>query len=110
MNEIVFFDSWGKGFNITRKAVEHMAQLGSKKAQDLLKIHKNNSFFFTNEWYEDKHRSDPYLVQTVKDLGDEAGYNLSIKKISENRYKIFRYDGLEEVITPSSINWVKIEN
>ena len=108
MNEVVFYDSWGKGFKISKKAVEYMAELGSQKAKDLLKDH-DNSFFFTNAWYEDNNRYDPYLIKAVKNLGDEAGYNLSIKIIKGDKFKIFRYDGLEEVLTPDEIKWNKIE-
>lgn len=53
-------------------------------------------------------RSDPFLVQTVEELGEEANgpfAKLKVITIDSDKYRICEYDGVEWVETPESIEW-----
>ena len=60
-------------------------------------------------YYWDIERHDPDLIRVVEELGPKASTNFSklvIEEVEEECYFISEYDGLESVVTPSSINWI----
>lgn len=64
----------------------------------------NNSYVTSHEI----KRSDPFLVQTVEELGEEADgpfAELTVVTIDSDKYRICEYDGAEWVETPESIEW-----
>ena len=96
MHEVVINNSWG-GFGLAKSDLEYMAKIGSKKAERMLK--KTSSVYNYN-------RSDPYLVQAVKDK--KINKYLIIKKIKSDKYFITDYDGIETLHTPENIKWLKV--
>ena len=57
-------------------------------------------------------RHDPRLIKAVEELKEEADGRYSELKIAEidsDRYYIDEYDGMETVVTPDAIDWIKIE-
>ena len=75
------------GFNVSQKVFEYLDKVRAPKHID--------------ELYLDDNRSDPYLVEAVETLGEEAnGRNskLAIVEWPDNiPYKVTEYDGWEEV-------------
>ena len=97
MREVVINDNWG-GFGLDKSDLEYMAKIGSKKAGRILKK--------TRHGIHDYNRSDPYLVQAVKDK--KINKDLIIKKIKSDKYFITDYDGIETLHTPENIKWLKV--
>jgi hypothetical protein len=107
--EIVVNGSYG-GFGLSKKAVIRMAELGNPEAIEEVNI---NSDFFNSEDYsfypKSTPRHDPLLVQTVKELEEEASgdsADLGIETIQGNKYIIHEYDGSESVQEPRHIKWI----
>lgn len=56
-------------------------------------------------------RHDPLLVQVVETLGskaDDISAELEVVTIDSDRYRIVEYNGVEQVETPESIEFVEI--
>ena len=57
-------------------------------------------------------RHDPRLIKAIEELKEEADGRFSELKIAEidsDVYIIHEYDGLETVVTPEDIDWIKIK-
>ena len=70
----------------------------SKEGCDYLDLKYENGFGYPDIY--EYNRSNPKLVQCIKDLGDKAGYSLKIIKIDINDIKslyLNEYDGNESV-------------
>lgn len=98
--KVAYNDCYG-GFELSEKASEWL---------------KNHNVEGDDLWeYEQGYclRHDPILIQCIEELGDEASGKFSkikIKTISSNKYRIFEYDGLEEVIQHHDEEaWITIE-
>ena len=49
-------------------------------------------------YYSDINRDDPHLIQTIKELGIEAGEDLKIVEVPDGvEWEVEEYDGLEWV-------------
>lgn len=95
-NYVVYNACYG-GFGLSRQAKEWLVAHGAED-RDVL--------------YNCFDRHDPLLVQCVRELGEKANVwcsKLKIEEIEGNIYRINEYDGLEEVITPETEEWVTIE-
>ena len=58
------------------------------------------------------NRYDPRLIDVIETLGDLASSELSklkIKEIDSDIYMIESYDGLETVVVPNDLDWIKIK-
>lgn len=110
--EIVVNACFG-GFGLSKKAVIRMAELGNPEAIEEV---NENSDYFNGEHYDfypnSTPRHDPVLVQTVKELENEASgscADLVIVTIQGNKYIIHEYDGYESVQVPRHIKWIVAE-
>ena len=92
-NYKVVYNSGVGGFSLSPRAIARLKQLGASNEADL-------------------KRHDPRLVQVVEELGDQASgrhSNLRVATINSALYKIDESDGDELVVTPDSIEWIKID-
>jgi len=92
------------GFSISRKAAEHMAAAGSKRAQKELSKSKPDRFSgygYVNGMDGGYDRIDPLLVGAVEALGSSASGScsqLSVVEIPDGTdYTIEEYDGAEHI-------------
>ncbi len=94
MFEVVYNACYG-GFSLSDKALAWLKENG----MDL----EDNCYPLENEL----PRHHPLLVKCVKELGNEAGNQLSYLVIAEvsGKYRIREYDGFESVETPDQIKW-----
>ena len=70
----------------------------------------NDNVVYDSQVYKNRH--DPRLIKAVEELGEEANSNyakLRIAEIESDLYRIDEYDGLETVVTPEDLIWIKIE-
>lgn len=124
MHKVVFNNCYG-GFSISMKAVEWLeSNCKDSELRDLMKslrsAGREYSFASKDEclcydvscWFEDKrHHKD--LVAVVEALGDDVNgpcTALEIATISGKQYRIEKYDGAEEVVTPEDSDWIMIED
>ena len=126
----VVFNPRSVGFCLSNKAVHRMAELGNQdaindtlptassiKASDPIKVaelgkHTGNVTDYYLCYFKSTPRHDPVLVQTVKELGDEASRDLEPLKIvvlNGNSYIIEEYDGAEKVVEPTDTKWIVVE-
>ena len=80
---------------------------------DSFDLNKVDQELYNNSYVTDCEikRSDPFLVQTVEELGKEADgpfAELKVVTIDSDKYRICEYDGVEWVETPESIEWETI--
>lgn len=70
------------------------------------RFERSNSLYFS---VSDIERNDPYLVQVVEELGDDASDSYAKLRIENiptgTLYRIDEYDGLETVMTQESYDW-----
>ena len=69
----------------------------------------NDNVVYDSQVYTSRH--DPCLIKAVEELEEEASNryaDLRIAEIESNLYRIDENDGLETVITPEGIDWIKI--
>lgn len=69
----------------------------------------NDNVVYDSQVYTSRH--DPRLIKAVEELEEEASdryADLRIAEIESNLYRIEDNDGLETVITPEGIDWIKI--
>ena len=97
MFEVVYNDCYG-GFSLSDKALSWLKERG-------LDLEDN-----TYPHEDELPRHHPLLIKCVKELGSEAGNELSKLVIAEvssqsGKYLIREYDGLEWIETPESITW-----
>jgi hypothetical protein len=91
------------GFSVSRKAVEYMANLGSSQAIAELESMEDNSndiYLGYSEKYDHQYnRNDPYLIEAVEVLKEEANSRFSKLKVIEIpegvNWEIDEYDGVE---------------
>lgn len=123
-HKIVYNNCYG-GFCLSTKAIDWLENNASDPILiNYIKIKKeeyNNIIdgnfkqkslcYNISEWFfEKRHHSD--LVNVVEVLGKEASNTcseLSIKEINSRLYYIDVYDGYEDIIIPSSKQWIIIE-
>lgn len=94
MNKVVINNCYG-GFSLSSVAIARLAEVGVE----------------ASEYNPGCERHDPRLVAIVEELGELAGgqfAELIIEEVSEDRYIIREYDGLESITTPSMIRWTKV--
>ena len=116
MYKVVYNACYG-GFSLSNKAVDWLL---NNAADDNLKEYIKQSIDNTlsrylgmvvADWFRNKrHHKD--LVAVVEALGDKANGEcaaLDIATISGNQYRIEKYDGAEEVVSPEDSNWVIID-
>lgn len=88
---VVYNDRCG-GFRLSNVALSYYNELRVKAGLS------------TVEYCDDIDRTDPLLVQVIRELGKEANHNCSSLVIKEipleyaTCYKITQYDGLEKII------------
>jgi len=112
MTKIVYNACYG-GFGLSEKAVQRYSDLAGlgliyKKEEDA-----SWGNWYTpdgEDWWDDEiSRSDPFLVQVVEELGEEANDKTSRLQIEElpkgTLYRIDEYDGLESVETQDNYHW-----
>lgn len=107
MNKVIFNSSYG-GFSLSKEAAEWLVEHGSNKIRIYSVPELNDTFI---EWNGTKH--DPLLVQCVKELKDKASgryARLEIATIKGDKYMIYEYDGLEEIIDPETCKWIVIDS
>lgn len=71
----------------------------------------NDNVVYDSQVYTSRH--DPRLIKAVEELGEEANSDyaeLRIAEIESDLYRIDEYDGLERVITPDDLVWIKIDS
>jgi len=92
------------GYSLSKKAVEFMANLGSSQARAELESMEDNSDIYLgySEKYDyEYNRNDPYLIEAVEVLKEEANSRFSKLKIIEIPegvdWEITDNDGLETV-------------
>ena len=106
MMRIVINKCFG-GFSLSRKAMERMAELGSQEALMEIAEHEEwkndgkDKYYEYNSYMRDVARNDPYLIQTVEELGEAAGGQCAELIIVEvdNRapWYLHEYDGRESI-------------
>jgi hypothetical protein len=111
MVKIVYNGGYG-GFGLSKKAIQRYCELsglGLTRVKDEL-----GGYWWElpdgKEWYDDSiYRDDPFLVQVVEELGEEAdGFaaKLMIRELpAGTRYRIDEYDGMETVMTIDEYEW-----
>lgn len=120
-HKVVYNNDYG-GFSISLKAIDWLEE--NCKDNNLRKFIKatrskvlpslSNIILCSDisDWFDDqRHHKD--LVAAVEALGKDASgpsASLCIKTIDGNQYRIDKYDGAEEVITPDGDDWVFIED
>lgn len=91
MTKIVYSACYG-GFGLSEKAFSRYKELGG-----------------TCDYDRDIPRTDPFLVQVVEELGEEANNGFSKLKITAvhagTKYRIEEYDGFETVMTFEDYKW-----
>ena len=111
MTKIVYNDCYGE-FGLSKKAIERYCELSGLGA----KFVEEDEFWGHWElpngdyWYaSDLSRDNPFLVQVVEELGEEAESNaasLSIRELpAGTKYRIDEYDGMETVMTIDEYEW-----
>jgi hypothetical protein len=110
MTKIVYNDCYG-GFGLSKKAIQRYCELsglGAKFVEDEYSGYwelPNGDYWYAS----DLSRDDPFLVQVVEELGEEAEGNaasLSIRELpADTKYRIDEYDGLETVMTIDEYKW-----
>ena len=110
MTKIVYNDYYG-GFYLSAEAIRRYSDLAGL-GLTLVKDKHDNYLWATPDgeyWiYKELSRTDPFLVQVVEELGEEAGgfTRLMIREIPEGtKYRIDEYDGEENVMTIDDYEW-----
>lgn len=96
MTKVVYNSCYG-GFSFSTEACKRLIELGVQGAD------KDGS--------REVSRHDPLVIQVVEELGEKASgsfASLSVKSIQSSRYRIYEYDGLENVQEPKDITWVRV--
>ena len=111
MNKVVYNACYG-GFSLSAEAVRWLAMHAREDVRAIARkaLDKNPEDKFG--YFLDIARHDPDLVRCVEVLGNAAdGYcaNLEIKEINSNRYRIYEYDGSEDIVTPEEEQYITIE-
>lgn len=123
MSHKVVYNACYGGFSISLKAVDWLEENAEDEALcKLIKTVKTNNLnsgtslkyeylcYDVSDYFHDKrHHKD--LVAVVEALGDEASGScaeLEITEISGNQYRIDKYDGSEDVVTPEDSDWIII--
>jgi hypothetical protein len=112
MTKIVYNGSYG-GFGLSEKAIQRYSDLAGlgltyKKEED-----RSWGNWYTpdgDRWaYNEISRTDPFLVQLVEELGEEANglyARLDIMDLPKGTlYRIDEYDGMESVMTQDDYDW-----
>ena len=111
MTKIVYNDCYG-GFDLSKKAIQRYCELSGLGA----KLVEEDGYWGQWElpngdyWHaSDLSRDDPFLVQVVEELGEEAEGNAASLLIRElpagTKYRIDGYDGWETVMTIDEYAW-----
>jgi hypothetical protein len=92
MTKVVYNACYG-GFGLSQEAMDRYTELSG----------------VTDFYARDLRRSDPFLVQVVEELGEDAndGFsNLAIRDVPVGTYwRIDEYDGFERVMTMEEYDW-----
>jgi hypothetical protein len=93
MNKVVINNCYGK-FSLSPAAVARLVEAGLK----------------ASEFSAGCSRHDPRLVTVIEEMGEAADgpyARLFVEEVEEELYVIQEYDGMECVITPSMMHWIK---
>ena len=112
MTKIVYNNCYG-GFGLSKKAIERYSDLAGLGLtfveEDELWGHwelPNGDYWYASDLVS---RDDPFLVQVVEELGEEAESNAASLSIYElpagTKYRIEEYDGMETVMTIDEYKW-----
>jgi hypothetical protein len=105
-NEIVIFEKDGPSNKDTKRILQNMENLGSRRAKKVLQNLKKYWDFV--DIFEEKHRYDPYLIESVKELKPDG---LRIQNFKGNKYRIVEYDDPygEYLETPNDVKFITIK-
>lgn len=116
MTKIVINKCYG-GFRLSQEACEWLYERGFKY------ITKNEEYddgepdsIINVKYYEDVYsipRHHPLLVACVEELGNRSWgicSRLFIEEIDCELYRIVQYDGLEDIETLSTIEWINVRD
>jgi hypothetical protein len=116
MTKIVYNSCFG-GFGLSHKAIMRYGELANLNLLYVQGDHEWNSHYYRDGIQDDEHyfsdrdipRTDPFLVQVVEELGNEAGdiySELAIRELEPGtKYRIDEYDGAESVMTIDEYEW-----
>ena len=119
-HKIVFNRCYG-GFSLSMKAVEWLENNATDESlRTLIKSYNNIECackqellrYRVSEFFEHcRHHHDLVaVVETLGTVADGANADLDIKIISCNQYRIDKYDGVEDVVTPNDdFRWIVID-
>ena len=125
MSHKVVYNACYGGFSLSLKAIdwlesncideslrEHIKTAKAKSLSSTSSLKDDFLRYDVSDWFCDRrHHKD--LVAVVKALGNKASGScakLKITEISGNQYRIYQYDGFEEVITPEGSDWIIIND
>jgi hypothetical protein len=99
MTKVVYNACFG-GFGMSEKAIERYWELKGESAPDPAP---------KDWWPVDVIRTDPFLVQVVEELGEDASGGWSDLQIRDvptgSLYRIEEYDGWESVVLQDEYQW-----
>lgn len=94
------------GFSLSKKATQWLAEKGNKEAADHLKRFEKEEYWCD---FSNIKRDDPYLIEVVELLGEEANGScakLVVEEVSFNIEDFIReYDGNERLEIPFVRTW-----
>lgn len=99
--QMVINNDYG-GFGLSKIAVQRLKELGMKETKARLATESDNNYEYRNfQSVLDKDRTNPLLVQVVKELGSKASEEGSSLRVIEFDYNpmdlIHYYDGKESL-------------
>jgi len=97
MHKIVYNADYG-GFRLPEFCIGYMIARGDSHSPDDWQY-----------WRYDVERHNPTLVEFVEKYGKEHNPTLEVATIEGDTYIIEEYDGLETVVEPKDIQWIKIK-
>lgn len=103
MKHKVVINKFYGGFSLSEKAVKLLREIKNDQNID------SYTFTHTDEGF---FRHDKDLVTIVESLGEDsfgAYARLEVVEVEGNQYLIDDYDGLESIVTPSTIDWTEID-
>lgn len=124
MHKVVYNNCFG-GFSLSLKAIEWLEEnCKDNELRNFIKslrlageeysfASKDECLCYNVSDWLDKYRHHEDLAAVVEALGSDANgpcTSLGITVISGKRYRIEKYDGAEEVVTPEDSDWIFIND